>query len=470
MTQASVAAIILAAGASRRFGRPKLLLDWHGKPLLAHVVDAVLASAARPVMVVLGANEPATREALGNRPVEIVVNPNWAEGQSTSVRAGLAALPSNAGGVLFVLADQPHVTPDLLNRLIERFLAAGAPIVEPRWGDRPGSPVLFAREMFGELMQLTGDRGGRLLVNQYADRVAAVTVDDLATLQDIDTPEDYKAQMPNLRNQNGVEALAKIKAVVSDMDGVLWRGNQPVRGLGEFFAFLRERKIRFILATNNATRTAAQYAIKLAEMGVQVAEAEVLPSCDVVSDYLAAAAPKGAHVFVVGEAALADSLTARGFVVSEDQAEYVVAGLDRYATYAKLARAARFIRNGARFIGTNPDRTFPGENEIAPGAGSLLAFIEAATDVKPFIVAKPEPEMFRQALARLGSQPEETVMIGDRLETDILGGQQAGLKTILVLSGIHQEEDIAKFGIHPDWIFSDIGELTQVWRGLKAEG
>jgi 4-nitrophenyl phosphatase len=295
-------------------------------------------------------------------------------------------------------------------------------------------------------------------------------VDDLATLQDIDTPEDYKAQMPNLRNQNGVEALAKIKAVVSDMDGVLWRGNQPVRGLGDFFAFLRERKIRFILATNNATRTAAQYAIKLAEMGVQVAEAEVLPSCDVVSDYLAAAAPKGAHVFVVGEAALADSLTARGFVVSEDQAEYVVAGLDRYATYAKLARAARFIRNGARFIGTNPDRTFPGENEIAPGAGSLLAFIEAATDVKPFIVAKPEPEMFRQALARLGSQPEETVMIGDRLETDILGGQQAGLKTILVLSGIHQEEDIAKFGIHPDWIFSDIGELTQVWRGLKAEG
>jgi 4-nitrophenyl phosphatase len=276
--------------------------------------------------------------------------------------------------------------------------------------------------------------------------------------------------MSNLRNQNSVEALAKIKAVVSDMDGVLWRGNQPVRGLGEFFAFLRERKIRFILATNNATRTAAQYAVKLAEMGVQVAEAEVLPSCDVVSDYLAAVAPKGAHVFVVGEAALADSLTARGFVVSEDQAEYVVAGLDRYATYAKLARAAKFIRNGARFIGTNPDKTFPGEHEIAPGAGSLLAFIEAATDVKPFIVAKPEPEMFRQALARLGSQPEETVMIGDRLETDILGGQQAGLKTILVLSGIHQEHDIDKFGVHPDWIFGDIGDLTQVWRGLKAEG
>jgi 4-nitrophenyl phosphatase len=159
-------------------------------------------------------------------------------------------------------------------------------------------------------------------------------------------------------------------------------------------------------------------------------------------------------------------LRARGFVVSEDEADYVVAGLDRYATYAKLARATRFIRHGARFIGTNPDRTWPGENEITPGAGAILAFLEAATDVKPFIVAKPEPIMFQQALARMGSRPEETVMIGDRLETDILGGQRAGLKTIMVLSGVHTEADIEKQGIHPDWIFRDIGELTQAWQEL----
>lgn len=254
-----------------------------------------------------------------------------------------------------------------------------------------------------------------------------------------------------------------MRAVVSDMDGVLWRGNQPMPGLVDFFAFLREWDIRFILATNNATRTAAQYAAKLTEYGVQVSEAEILPSCDVVSDYLVTVAPKGAHVFVVGEAALADSLTARGFVVSEDEADYVVAGLDRTATYAKMARATRFIRRGARFIGTNPDKSWPGEHEITPGAGAILAFIEAATDVKPFIVAKPEPVMFQQALARMGSRPEETIMIGDRLETDILGGQRAGLKTILVLSGIHQEADIEKMGIRPDWIFRDIGELTQVW-------
>lgn len=252
------------------------------------------------------------------------------------------------------------------------------------------------------------------------------------------------------------------------MDGVLWRGNRPMPGLTDFFAFLRQQNIRFILATNNATRTAAQYAARLAEFGVQVSESEILPSCDVVSDYLTTIASPGARVFVVGEAALAESLAARGFVISEDAADFVVAGLDRQATYAKLARATRFIRQGARFIGTNPDRTWPGEHEITPGAGAILAFLEAATDVKPFIVAKPEPVMFQQALARMGSQPEETVMIGDRLETDILGGQRAGLKTILVLSGIHQQADIARYDIHPDWIFQDIGELTRVWKKLLA--
>jgi 4-nitrophenyl phosphatase len=274
--------------------------------------------------------------------------------------------------------------------------------------------------------------------------------------------------MPNDKSLKGVQELAKIKAVVSDMDGVLWRGHQPMPGLADFFAFLRERRLRLILATNNATRTAAQYAAMLAQMGVQVSETEILPSCDVVSDYLKAVAPAGARVFVVGEAALADSLHARGFVISEDQAEYVVAGLDREATYAKLARATRFIRQGARFIGTNPDRTWPSETEITPGAGAVLAFLEAATDVKPFIVAKPEPTMFEQALARLGSRCEETVMIGDRLETDILGGQRAGLKTIMVLSGISTEADIEKLDIHPDWVVRDIGELTSVWR--KALG
>ena len=464
-TEPPVAAIILAAGASVRFGQPKLLADWRGKPLIAHAADVVLASSARPVVAVVGAHEQAIRVALGDRPVMVVVNPNWAEGMSTSVQAGLAALPPGTGGALFVLADQPNHTPELLNRLIEQFRATGAPIVELRFGDQPGNPALFARELFGELMQLTGDRGGRPVIQKYADRVAVAQADDLATLQDIDTPEDYKEQMSNLPSQiPNLQSLADIRAVVSDMDGVLWRGDKPMPGLIEFFAFLREQDIHFILATNNATRTARQYADKLAGHGVTVSEAEILPSCDVVSDYLVTVAKPGTRVFVVGEAALADSLMARGFVISQDEAEFVVAGLDRQVTYAKVAQATRLIRNGAKFIGTNPDKTWPSETEITPGAGAILAFIEAAAGVKPFIVAKPEPVMFQQALARLGTRPEETVMIGDRLETDIEGGLRAGLKTILVLSGISTEADVEQTGIRPDWTFRDIGELVQVWQ------
>jgi 4-nitrophenyl phosphatase len=277
--------------------------------------------------------------------------------------------------------------------------------------------------------------------------------------------------IPNTQHPDqDASPLNNIQAVLCDMDGVLWRGDRAMPGLIEFFSFLREHKIRFVLATNNATRTAAQYAERLAEFGVHVSEAEILPSCDVVSDYLKTIAPPGTRVFVVGESALAQSIKARGFVVSDTEAEIVVAGLDRQATFAKLAQATHFIRLGARFIGTNPDKTWPSENEITPGAGAILAFLEAATGVKPFIVSKPEQVMFQQAMARMGSQAETTVMIGDRLETDILGGQHAGLKTILVLSGVSTEADIEQMGIQPTWIFRDIGELTRAWRKLKDEG
>jgi 4-nitrophenyl phosphatase len=469
MTESPVAAIILAAGASERLGRPKALLDWGGRPLIAHIADVVMASPACPIVVVLGAHADQVRSALDDRPVQFVVNPNWHEGLSTSVRAGLAVLPDQVCAALFVLGDQPNITPDLLSTLITRFRQTGAPIIEPRYGDRPGNPALFARELFEELRQITGDRGGRSLISKYADRVEVIQVTDSSILEDIDTFEEYKYQMskfkPQRENQDNT-LLGKIRAVVCDMDGVLWRGQMPMPGLAEFFVFLREHDIRFVLATNNATRTAAQYAEQLAGFGVHVSEAEILPSCDVVADYLTTIAPPGTHVFVVGEEALSDCIRARGFVVGDDEAQIVVAGLDRQATYGKLAHAAVLIRHGAKFIGSNPDKTWPGETEVMPGAGAILAFLEGSTGIKPFIVAKPEPVMFQQALARMGSRPEETVMVGDRLETDIEGGKRAGLRTIMVLSGISTEADIVQQGIQPDLIFADIGEMARVWRGL----
>jgi molybdenum cofactor cytidylyltransferase len=146
-----VAAVVLAAGGSKRFGRPKQLLSWEGDTLLGHVVDVALASGAEPVVVVLGHQADACRAALGGRPVQVVVNPDWAQGQSTSVRAGLAALPANVSGALFPLVDQPGVTPDLTNALIKRHQATLAPVVWPEYQGRRGNPVLFDRDIFPHL-------------------------------------------------------------------------------------------------------------------------------------------------------------------------------------------------------------------------------------------------------------------------------------------------------------------------------
>jgi molybdenum cofactor cytidylyltransferase len=186
-----VAAVVLAAGASKRYGVPKQLLSWEGDALLGRVVDVALASDADPVVVVLGCQAGACRAALGDRPVQVVVNPDWAQGQSTSVRAGLAALPANASAALFPLADQPGVTPTVIDALIERHQGTLAPVIWPEYQARRGNPVLFDRDTFPQLMRLTGDTGGRPVLQAYSSLAERVSVSDPGVLFDIDTPEDY---------------------------------------------------------------------------------------------------------------------------------------------------------------------------------------------------------------------------------------------------------------------------------------
>jgi molybdenum cofactor cytidylyltransferase len=186
-----VAAVVLAAGGSTRFGKPKQLLPWAGDTLLGHVVDVALASGAEPVVVVLGHQADACQVALGDRPVRVAVNPDWTEGQSTSVRAGLAALPADVSGALFPLVDQPGVTRDLINALIERHQATLAPVVWPEYQGRRGNPVLFDRDIFPRLARLKGDTGGRRVLQAYAPHAERVTVSDPGVLFDIDTPDDY---------------------------------------------------------------------------------------------------------------------------------------------------------------------------------------------------------------------------------------------------------------------------------------
>lgn len=188
-----VAAVILAAGGSTRFGSPKQLARWRDKTFIEQAVDTALASSARPVVVVLGAEVERCRAALGGRPVEVVINKAWAEGQSTSMQAGLAALPANAGAVVFFLVDLPGTTPDLIDQLVQRHRETLAPLVWPEFEGRRGNPILFDRSLFTELRQVGGDTGGKPVLLRHKDRAERVIVSDKAILQDFDRAEDLEA-------------------------------------------------------------------------------------------------------------------------------------------------------------------------------------------------------------------------------------------------------------------------------------
>ena len=276
------------------------------------------------------------------------------------------------------------------------------------------------------------------------------------TLPETDYGVEIHMSQPN--------ALQSLRNLVIDMDGVLYRGDQLIAGTRELISFLREQQIGFVLATNNATRTQQQFVDKLARMGVEVYTQEVLTSSLATASYLASLAPPGAKVFVVGMDGLRMALEEAGFRLVEEGAQFVVAGMDFTICYERLAQASLQIRAGARFIGTNPDLTFPSERGILPGAGSLLAFLEAASGVKPDVVGKPGTAMMAQALERMGAQPATTAMLGDRLETDILAGQRAGLHTILVLSGVTDDAVLAAAEIRPDLVFDDVAHLHAVWK------
>jgi 4-nitrophenyl phosphatase len=261
-----------------------------------------------------------------------------------------------------------------------------------------------------------------------------------------------------------LDTLRILQHLIIDMDGVLYRGNEAIPGTGAFLNFLRARGIGLVLATNNSTRTPQQYVNKLAGMGVVVSEQEILTSAQATASYLAEIAPQGTRVFAVGQDGLLAALGEKGFCLVEEDAEFVVAGMDFRVCYEQLANAALQIRAGAQFVGTNPDRTFPSERGIVPGAGALLAFLETATDVKPAVVGKPGTAMMEQALARMGARVESTAMLGDRLETDILAGQRTGLATLLVLSGVTDRVMLSQSEIQPDLVFEDVADLHAVWQ------
>lgn len=185
----STAAIILAAGGSMRFGSPKQLAPWHGKTFIEQVVDSVLASTARPIIVVLGAEREQCQALLEDKLVEIVMNDHWREGQSTSLQIGLAALPSDVSSALFLLVDLPAITPDIIDAIIERYQQTKAPLVWPEFEGKRGNPVLFDRSLFAELSQISGDTGGKPVLMAHKAQAERVSVTNPGVIQDFDRPE-----------------------------------------------------------------------------------------------------------------------------------------------------------------------------------------------------------------------------------------------------------------------------------------
>lgn len=255
----------------------------------------------------------------------------------------------------------------------------------------------------------------------------------------------------------------RIKAFIIDMDGVLFRGTTRLPGARAFLQRLQQEDVPYVLLTNNSTLTVAQYVEKLGRMGIEVTPDRILTSAVATALYLAGQAEAGTPVYMVGMDGLAEALREQGFVLTDESPEYVIVGLDKEVTYQKLSTATLAIRAGAKFIGTNPDRTIPSERGLEPGSGAILAAIEAATDVRPLIIGKPQPAAFETALKKLSTRPDETAMIGDRLETDILGGSKAGLRTILVLTGVTTRADLAHAEVQPDLVFDDLEQLMSWW-------
>ena len=262
--------------------------------------------------------------------------------------------------------------------------------------------------------------------------------------------------------------LETVRHWLIDMDGVLYHGNQTMPGAADFIAALQEEKTPFLLVTNNSTLTPEEYVAKVGRMGIAVTCDNLLTSSIATAEYLSRVLPAGSKVQMIGENGLRAALLSKEFDLVEQGGDCVVVGMDRQLTFDRLTQATLAIRAGASFIGTNPDLTLPVEEGQIPGNGAILLALEAASGVKPFIIGKPETALLEIGMERLGVTPQGTAILGDRVETDILGGQRAGLITVLVLSGVSTRADIGKIDSEPDIVFANMVELARAWRSRLA--
>jgi 4-nitrophenyl phosphatase len=252
-----------------------------------------------------------------------------------------------------------------------------------------------------------------------------------------------------------------IQAVILDMDGVLWRGPEPIGDLPSIFSRFEKNGWKVALATNNATRAPIQFVEKLRSFGVEVNPSFVINSADTAAEYLKKIHPEGGPVYMVGEEGLQNALERCGFYLDERDPVAVVVALNRNLTYEHLRVANHLIQAGKPFIGANPDRSLPTPDGSIPGSGAILAALEASSGVTPTIVGKPHPAMYEVLLSRMQVSPENVLVVGDRVETDIAGGIQAGCLTGLVLTGVSTEEGVENSPFTPDFIAPDLTSLVR---------
>jgi NagD protein len=249
-----------------------------------------------------------------------------------------------------------------------------------------------------------------------------------------------------------------VESWLTDMDGVLVHEGEPIPGAPEFIKRLRDSGKPFLILTNNSIYTARDLQARLTRMGFDVPETAIWTSALATAQFLSDQRPNGT-AYVIGEAGLTTALHNAGYILSNMEPDYVVLGETRTYSFTAITTAIRLILDGARFICTNPDPTGPSNEGVLPAVGSVAALISKATNVEPYFVGKPNPMMMRSALNTIGAHSESTAMIGDRMDTDVLCGLEAGLETILVLSGISALAEVDRFPYRPSRVVNSVADL-----------
>lgn len=263
------------------------------------------------------------------------------------------------------------------------------------------------------------------------------------------SPERKDEHMDRLRQKNGF---------ICDMDGVIYHGNRILPGVREFVDWLQKENKNFLFLTNSNHSTPRELQQKLARMGLDVDESHFYTSALATANFLKLQAP-GCSAYAVGDHGLQNALFAAGITINDVDPDYVVIGESQSFSYDNIVNAVRLVNKGAKLIGTNSDLTGPTENGIVPGCRALISPIEMATGKKAYFVGKPNPLMMRTGLRLLGVHSEDAVMIGDRMDTDIVAGIESGLDTVLVLSGVTSREDIANYPYSPRLVLNGVGDI-----------